>query len=94
MKEFECLKSESWVFLFSADLIDGVQLGRTVARLEKELVASGQAEKALTAELDKLASFQTLPDQVENLTKQVGATKVLCRCYQEELTISNGIKML
>lgn len=52
-----------------------MELGRTVAKLEKELAASREAEEALKAEAAKLASFQTFPDQVENLTKQVGATK-------------------
>lgn len=66
-----CLKSSGSHESLSADLFDSVELGRTVARLEKELSASCEAEKALTAELNKLASFQTLPDQVENLTKQV-----------------------
>ncbi|XP_017280085.1 centromere-associated protein E isoform X2 [Kryptolebias marmoratus] len=65
------------------NLIDSVELGRTVAKLEKELTASREAEEALGAELEKLASFKMLPDQVENLTKQV------CGLTEELQTVSD-----
>ncbi|XP_030578140.1 centromere-associated protein E isoform X1 [Archocentrus centrarchus] len=53
------------------NLIDSVELERTAANLNKELTASRQAEEALRAQLDELASFQTLPDKVDTLTKQL-----------------------
>lgn len=53
------------------DLIDSVELERTVANLNKELTASREAEEALKTQLEELSSFQGLPDQVERLTKQV-----------------------
>lgn len=55
----------------SSDLIDSVELERTVANLNKELAASHEAEEALRAQLEELASFKTLPEKVDDLTKQV-----------------------
>ncbi|GLD65996.1 centromere-associated protein E, partial [Lates japonicus] len=61
------------------NLIDRVELERTVANLNKELAASCKAEEALRAQLEELASFQTLPDKVDNLMKQVcELTEELC----------------
>nr|XP_046266272.1 centromere-associated protein E isoform X2 [Scatophagus argus] len=53
------------------NLIDGVELERTVANLNKELTASREAEGALRAQLEELASFQALPEKVDDLMKQV-----------------------
>lgn len=61
----------------SPDLIDCVELERTVANLNKELAASCKAEGALRAQLEELASFQTLPDKVDNLMKQVSPQDIL-----------------
>ncbi|XP_070782074.1 centromere-associated protein E-like [Enoplosus armatus] len=61
------------------NLIDSVELERTVANVNKELAASREAEGALRAQLEELASFQTLPDKVDGLTKQVcELTEELC----------------
>lgn len=49
----------------SPDLIDSVELERTVNCLNQELVASHKAEKELQARLQEL-------DQVDGLLKQVG----------------------
>ncbi|KAM9339637.1 LOW QUALITY PROTEIN: centromere-associated protein E [Symphorus nematophorus] len=60
-------------------LIDSVELERTVANLNKELTASHEAEGALRAQVEELASFQDLPDKVDNLMKQVcELTEELC----------------
>lgn len=53
----------------SSDLIDSVELERTVANLSKDLIASGEAEEALRGQL---ALLQGLPDQVQNLKELVG----------------------
>ncbi|XP_023132106.2 centromere-associated protein E isoform X2 [Amphiprion ocellaris] len=53
------------------NLIDSIELDRTVASLNKELAASREAEETLRAQLEELASFKTLPDQVDSLMKQV-----------------------
>lgn len=58
-------------FAPSPDLIDSIELERTVANLNKELMASCQVETALRAQLDELAVCQTLPDKVDALVKQV-----------------------
>ncbi|XP_069561964.1 centromere-associated protein E isoform X2 [Brachyistius frenatus] len=50
------------------DVMDSVELERKVAVLNKELTASREAAKVLRAQL---ASFQTLPNTVDSLTKQV-----------------------
>lgn len=55
--------------VISSDLIDSVELERTVANLTKDLVASREAEEALKGQL---AVLQVLPDQVQNLMNQVG----------------------
>lgn len=57
----------------SPDLTDAMELERTVANLTKELIASREAEEALRGQL---ASLQVLPDQVQNLAKQVGCLAV------------------
>lgn len=56
----------------SLDLIDSVELERMVANLNKELAASHETEGALRAQLEEQASFQTLPEKVDSLMKQVG----------------------
>ncbi|XP_034384091.1 centromere-associated protein E isoform X2 [Cyclopterus lumpus] len=67
------------------NLMDGVELERTVARLNRELTASHEAEGALRAQLEELASFQTLPDKVEDLTKQLNElTEELQRVRDEK----------
>ncbi|KAF7218526.1 transcript variant X3, partial [Nothobranchius furzeri] len=65
-------------------LTDGLELERTVTRLEKELTASREAGETLRAELQTLASFKTLPDQVENLTKQVCDLTEELQCVKTE----------
>lgn len=60
----------------SIDLIDSVELERTVSNLNKELAAAHEAEGALRAQLEELASFQNLPEKVDNLMKQVGLPKI------------------
>ncbi|XP_051265824.1 centromere-associated protein E isoform X5 [Dicentrarchus labrax] len=61
------------------NLIDSVELERTVTSLSKELMASREAEEALRAQLEELASLQTLPDKVDHLMKQVcELTEKLC----------------
>lgn len=57
--------------------MDCVELERTVAGLNKELAASREAEGALRAQLEELASFQALPVKVDNLMKQVSRLNVL-----------------
>lgn len=59
------------------DLIENMELERTVARLNRELTASHEAEGALKAQLEELASFQTLPDKVDSLMKQVSPPNIL-----------------
>lgn len=58
-----------FICVISSDLIDSVELERTVANLNKDLIASREAEEALKGQL---AVLQLLPDQVQNLMKQVG----------------------
>ncbi|XP_044232862.1 centromere-associated protein E isoform X5 [Thunnus albacares] len=61
------------------NLIDSVELERTVTNLNKELAASREAEGALRAQLEEVASLQTLPNKVDNLMKQVcELTEELC----------------
>lgn len=57
--------------------MDSVELERTVADLNKELTAAHEAEGVLRAQLEELASFQTLPEKVDELTKQVSPPNVL-----------------
>lgn len=58
-----------FICVVSSDLIDSVELERTVANLNKDLIASREAEETLRGQL---AGLQDLPDQVQNLMKQVG----------------------
>ncbi|XP_036974713.1 centromere-associated protein E isoform X4 [Acanthopagrus latus] len=61
------------------NLIDSVELERTVSNLNKELTAAREAEEALRAQLEELSSFQALPEKVDSLTKQVcELTEELC----------------
>nr|XP_033932065.1 centromere-associated protein E-like isoform X3 [Pseudochaenichthys georgianus] len=50
------------------NLIDSMELERRVAQLSRELTVSQEAEGALKAEL---ASFQTLPEKLDSLMKQL-----------------------
>lgn len=63
----------------SPDLIDSVELERTVSNLNKELTAAREAEEALRAQLEELSSFQALPEKVDSLTKQVSPPKTFLR---------------
>ena len=66
----------------SPDLIDSVELERTVTNLNKELAASREAEGDLRAQLEELASLQALPNKVDNLMKQVSPPNILQeQCY-------------
>ncbi|XP_026174621.1 centromere-associated protein E isoform X2 [Mastacembelus armatus] len=61
------------------NLIDSVELESAVASLNKELAASRETEGALRAQLEELASLQTLPGEVDNLMKQIcELTEELC----------------
>ncbi|KAF3702525.1 Centromere-associated protein E Centromere protein E [Channa argus] len=53
------------------NLIDSVELERTVANLNKELSGSREVEEALRNQLTELDSLQNLPEKVDNLMKQV-----------------------
>lgn len=53
------------------DLIDSFELERTVNNLNKELSVSREAEEALRAQLEELAS-----DKVDNLMKQVSGANI------------------
>lgn len=55
--------------VMSSGLMDSVELERTVANLNKDLSASGEAEEALRGQL---AALQLLPDQLHNLMEQAG----------------------
>lgn len=52
----------------SPDLVDSVELERTVANLNKELIAAREAEDALKGQM---ASLELLPNEVQNLLEQV-----------------------
>ncbi|XP_063758805.1 centromere-associated protein E isoform X2 [Eleginops maclovinus] len=52
------------------NLIDNMELERRVAQLSRELTVSQEAEGVLKAQLEELASFQTLPEKVDHLMKQ------------------------
>ncbi|XP_071334455.1 centromere-associated protein E isoform X8 [Trachinotus anak] len=60
------------------NLIDSVELERTVASLNKELIACHDAEGALREQLEELVS---LPNRVDNLMKQV------CELSEELCTV-------
>ncbi|KAK9531835.1 hypothetical protein VZT92_011237 [Zoarces viviparus] len=67
------------------NLTDSMELERSVAQLNRELTASHEAEGALRAQLDELASLQTLPEKVDHLTKQLNElTEVLQRVREEK----------
>ncbi|KAK2856612.1 hypothetical protein Q5P01_005347 [Channa striata] len=53
------------------NLIDNMELERKVANFNKELSASHEAEEALRNQLEEFASFQNLPEKVDNLMKEV-----------------------
>ncbi|XP_046871867.1 centromere-associated protein E isoform X5 [Hypomesus transpacificus] len=66
------------------NLIDSVELERTVSELKKELQACHEEERTLQAKLDDLAGLQDLPDKVDGLTKQVcDLTEKLCGVQAE-----------
>ncbi|XP_056260484.1 centromere-associated protein E isoform X2 [Seriola aureovittata] len=56
-------------------LIDNVELERTVGNLNKELAASRETEAAHRAKLEELASLQTLPNKVCELTEELCTVK-------------------
>ncbi|XP_039638283.1 centromere-associated protein E isoform X4 [Perca fluviatilis] len=66
------------------NLIDSIELERTAAQLTRELTASQEAEGALRAQLEELASLQPLPDKVENLTKQLNQLTEELQCVRAE----------
>ncbi|XP_037606170.1 centromere-associated protein E isoform X17 [Sebastes umbrosus] len=66
------------------NLIENMELERTVARLNRELTASHEAEGALKAQLEELASFQTLPDKVDSLMKQLNQLTEELQCVRAE----------
>ncbi|XP_076613156.1 centromere-associated protein E [Chaetodon auriga] len=67
------------------NLIDSMELEKTVANLNKELMASREAEGALRVQLEELASYQALPDKVDHLMKQAAETQVILHSLQNEL---------
>ncbi|XP_070844021.1 centromere-associated protein E [Chaetodon trifascialis] len=67
------------------NLIDSVELEKTVANLNKGLMASREAEGALRVQLEELASYQALPDKVDHLMKQAAETEVILQSLQNEL---------
>lgn len=64
------------VAYFCLDLIDGMELERTVTNLNKELSVSREAEGALRTQLEELVSLQSLPDEVNNLMKRVSSPSI------------------
>ncbi|XP_031179747.1 centromere-associated protein E isoform X2 [Sander lucioperca] len=66
------------------NLIDSIELERTAAQLNRELTASQEAEGALRAQLEELASLQPLPAKVENLTKQLNQLTEELQCVRAE----------
>ncbi|XP_032399570.1 centromere-associated protein E [Etheostoma spectabile] len=66
------------------NLIDSIELERTVANLNRELTASQEAEGTLRAQLEELASLQPLPEKVENLTKQLNQLTEELQCVRAE----------
>lgn len=61
-----------------------------MANLNKELAASREAEAALRAQLEELASFQTLPEKVDNLMKQVRLPNIYRRSDTEKSSTSQS----
>ncbi|KAM3861530.1 uncharacterized protein ACN63O_014984 [Diretmus argenteus] len=57
------------------NLIDSVELERTVAKLNLELAACREAEAALQAQLVELPSLKDLPDKVRELTEELCAVR-------------------
>ncbi|XP_029281779.1 centromere-associated protein E-like [Cottoperca gobio] len=52
------------------NLMHSMELERTVAHLNRELTVSHEAEGSLKAQLEELASFQTLPEKLDSLMTQ------------------------
>ncbi|KAG7239171.1 hypothetical protein INR49_029922 [Caranx melampygus] len=67
------------------NLIDSVELERTVANLSKELTTCQEVEATLRAQLEELPSLQALPNKVDNLMKQIcELTEELCTLETEK----------
>lgn len=66
------------------DLIDSVELERTVNRLNQELSVSREAEEALRAQLEELAS-----DKVDDLMKQVSGANIF-RARRRRRSVSSS----
>ncbi|KAM4712295.1 centromere-associated protein E isoform 2-T2 [Anableps anableps] len=54
------------------NLLESVELERSGTSLQRELALSSEAEEAVRAQLEEHALVQTLKDQVDSLTKQIG----------------------
>jgi len=70
-----------------------VELERAMARLNRELSAAREAEGALRAQLEELASAQTLPDEVEHLTAQVSTVSGHMRPKKRHRCSGNDFKI-
>ncbi|XP_029618650.1 centromere-associated protein E isoform X9 [Salmo trutta] len=66
------------------NLIDSIELEKTVAVLKKELDKSHEDERTLQAKIEDLSALQDLPDKVNSLMKQVcDLTEELCAVQKE-----------
>ncbi|XP_064793455.1 centromere-associated protein E-like [Oncorhynchus masou masou] len=66
------------------NLIDSIELEKTVADLKKELEKSHEDERTLQAKIEDLSALQDLPDKVNSFMKQVcGLTEELCAVQKE-----------
>ncbi|XP_071209338.1 centromere-associated protein E isoform X5 [Salvelinus alpinus] len=66
------------------NLIDRIELEKTVADLKKELEMSHEDERTLQAKIEDLSALQDLPDKVNSLMKQVcDLTEELCAVQKE-----------
>ncbi|XP_045559053.1 centromere-associated protein E isoform X9 [Salmo salar] len=66
------------------NLIDSIELEKTVADLKKELDKSHEDERTLQAKIEDLSALQDLPDKVNSLMMQVcDLTEELCAVQKE-----------
>nr|XP_046206561.1 centromere-associated protein E isoform X7 [Oncorhynchus gorbuscha] len=66
------------------NLIDRIELEKTVADLKKELEKSHEDERTLQAKIEDLSALQDLPDKVNSFMKQVcDLTEDLCAVQKE-----------
>ncbi|XP_036791709.1 centromere-associated protein E isoform X3 [Oncorhynchus mykiss] len=66
------------------NLIDSIELEKTVADLKKELEKSHEDERTLQAKIEDLSALQDLPDKVNSFMKQVcDLTEDLCAVQKE-----------